>query len=210
MTALKPQFLRVRNWEKFQHYKNRRPPWVRYHVELLDDYELLSLPYATQLLYDRLLLLAARTDNNIPHDPQRIGGQLNIEPATVQESIETLITHGFLSVAENKRSASRVLARKRQGRTTEAETEAEDSDSSDAEADPEKPADISDPLVRLIVAIGNHADKGTERVVRKHAEGLSEGDIAYATECCRGPGVENRAKVAVSALKERTQERSAA
>src|SRR5436305_2043375 len=111
---MKPQYLRVRNWEKFQHYKNRRPPWVRYHVETLDDYELLSLPYATQLVYDRLLLLAARTDNNIPHDPHRIGGQTNIDAVVVQGAIENLLVAGFLNLAESKRSASKVIARRKQ------------------------------------------------------------------------------------------------
>lgn len=73
-----------------------------------------------------------------------------------------------------------------------------------------EPADQSDPVVRLLVSIGNHADAGTERVVRKHALGLSEGDIAFARECCTGPGVENRAKVAVDTLKKRAADRAAA
>ena len=30
---------RVKNWSKFQHYKNRNPPWIRLHVEILDDYK---------------------------------------------------------------------------------------------------------------------------------------------------------------------------
>ena len=30
--------LRILNWEKFQHYKVRRPPWIKLHHSLLDDY----------------------------------------------------------------------------------------------------------------------------------------------------------------------------
>ena len=30
---------RVKNWEKFQHYRDRNPPWIRFYVEVLDDYK---------------------------------------------------------------------------------------------------------------------------------------------------------------------------
>lgn len=29
--------IRVKNWERFQHYKNRRPPWIKLYRDLLDD-----------------------------------------------------------------------------------------------------------------------------------------------------------------------------
>ena len=29
--------LRVRNWERYQHYKERNPPWIKLYVELLDE-----------------------------------------------------------------------------------------------------------------------------------------------------------------------------
>jgi hypothetical protein len=29
--------IRIRNWERFQHYKNRRPPWIKLYRGLLDD-----------------------------------------------------------------------------------------------------------------------------------------------------------------------------
>lgn len=28
---------RIKNWKKFQHYKDRRPPWIKLYTELLDD-----------------------------------------------------------------------------------------------------------------------------------------------------------------------------
>lgn len=35
--------MRVKNWEKFQHYKNRKPPWIRLYRDLLDDPEFFEL-----------------------------------------------------------------------------------------------------------------------------------------------------------------------
>ena len=29
----------IKNWSSFQHYKNRRPPWIKLHRELIDDVE---------------------------------------------------------------------------------------------------------------------------------------------------------------------------
>ena len=31
--------IRVKNWGRFQHYRNRRPPWIRLYNDLLDDPE---------------------------------------------------------------------------------------------------------------------------------------------------------------------------
>ena len=27
------------DWEKFQHYKNRNPPWIKLHTKLLRNYQ---------------------------------------------------------------------------------------------------------------------------------------------------------------------------
>lgn len=29
--------MKVRNWRKFQHFKDRRPPWIKLHRDLLND-----------------------------------------------------------------------------------------------------------------------------------------------------------------------------
>ena len=120
-----PQYLRVRNWEKFQHYKDRRPPWIKYHVELLQDFDLTSLDYVTQLLYDRLLLIAALTDNNVPFSSEYIGRIAAIDEQHVAEGVEKLLEQGFLVLCERKRSASKHLARRSAGAIPETETETE-------------------------------------------------------------------------------------
>lgn len=112
--GLKPQYLRVKNWERFQHYKDRRPPWIKYHVETLDDYELTRLPYVTQLTYDRLLLIAAKTDNNIPHDPRWLAEQTHIDDLAVAEAVENLLFAGFLLLVDSKRAASKAIAARKQ------------------------------------------------------------------------------------------------
>jgi hypothetical protein len=135
---LKPQYLRVRNWETFQHYTNRRPPWIKYHVSILDDHQLLSLSPMTQLVYDRLLLRAALTDNNVEHDPVWLAQKFNLPAEDIQRSIETLIETGFLAVSGAKRSASKAIAKRKQSKPSRGGTETE------AEAEAEAYPDVSD------------------------------------------------------------------
>lgn len=140
------RYLAVKNYERFQHYKDRRPPWIKYHVSLLDDYELCHMSYGAQLVYDRLLLIAARTDNNIPNDPEHISRDVRIDTETVTDALQNLLDAGFLVVSERKRAASKAIARRKQNAEPETETETE----TEADTETEK----------------NAADLGAERQVR--------------------------------------------
>ena len=62
------QYIQIKNWEKFQHYKNRNPPWVKFYHSILDDYEYSCLQDDSKLLLFALYLLAAKTNNMIPND----------------------------------------------------------------------------------------------------------------------------------------------
>jgi len=121
MTPPAPQFLRVTNYERYQHYKDRRPPWVKFYIESLDDYVVNSQKPTTRLLAALLLLIAATHDNCIPYDPDWIANKATMKSKDVQESIETLITIGYLSLAGRKHSASKRIAK----RSTSARPETE-------------------------------------------------------------------------------------
>ncbi len=126
------QYLRVHNWDKFQHYSGRRPPWVKFHVELLDDYDLMNLPIAAQLVYDRMLLVAARLDNSVENDPKFVGSLLHLPTKVVAPALRTLIDSGFLEVYD-KQDASNALANlyardREELSTSEEETETEELD----------------------------------------------------------------------------------
>jgi len=57
--------LRVINWEKFQHYKHRSPPWIKLHCKVLDNAEFTGLSQAGRLHLFMFWLIAARTGNAI-------------------------------------------------------------------------------------------------------------------------------------------------
>lgn len=87
------RFLAVKNFESFQHYKDRNPVWIKLYNELLEDYEFASLPDNVKGQLICIWLLASRMDNRIPHDAKWIGNKIN---ASTPVDIDLLIDAGFL------------------------------------------------------------------------------------------------------------------
>ena len=90
-------YLRVKNWGKFQHYKNRTPPWIKFHTTLLEDFEICALPDETKAHLVFIWLLASRLDNHLPADPQWIAGKIG---ARSPINLEALIQAGFLEYSQ--------------------------------------------------------------------------------------------------------------
>ena len=58
--------MKIKNWSKFQHFKDRKPPWVKLYRDLLDDIEWHELdPKAAKVLV-MLWLIASEDDGRIP------------------------------------------------------------------------------------------------------------------------------------------------
>ena len=55
--------LRVKGWQKFQHYKDRRPPWIKLSRELLDNRKWFKLSDASRSLAIMLWLIASEHDD---------------------------------------------------------------------------------------------------------------------------------------------------
>lgn len=70
------KFFRIRDLEKFQHYKNRNPPWVKLHGEQLEDYYFQQLPDAVKFHALALIYLASKTGNKIPNDPEWVSARI--------------------------------------------------------------------------------------------------------------------------------------
>jgi len=88
------EYLSINNWEKYQHYSHRNPPWIKLHNKLFDNYEYGRLHDDSKLLLISLYLLASKCENCIPDDitwikqKTMIQGDVNITP---------LINAGFIN-----------------------------------------------------------------------------------------------------------------
>lgn len=130
---------RVRNWGKFQHYKNRNPPWIKLHTSLLEDYEFASLQDASKLLAICIWMLAARSDNKIPADPDWIRSKCNLKS---KPDLAPLFDGGFIEWIQElplpEQVASSALAECKQSADSETEER--------QRRDRDKSADAFDPL----------------------------------------------------------------
>lgn len=102
------QFFRIVSWAKYQHYKDRAPPWIKLHRELLTSRMWVELDDAGRVLAIASMMLAAATDNRIPAEPRYLKrvAYLDYDP-----ELQPLIDCGFIEIIdENSESASTMLA----------------------------------------------------------------------------------------------------
>jgi hypothetical protein len=114
------RFLAVANFSKHQHYKDRNPPWIKFHTSTLSNYAIASLPDAAQGQLFKLWLVASRHDNRIPYDLKFIKREIR---ANGRLYIRELIASGLLELCEQ--DASTALAPRARSRESEVETETE-------------------------------------------------------------------------------------
>lgn len=74
-------YFKVRNFEKFQHYKHRNPPWIKLYYDLLHDRRFFRLDDASKWLAVGCFLLASQNDNKIPFDQDWIAKELCLSTA---------------------------------------------------------------------------------------------------------------------------------
>ena len=137
--------IEVRNWERFQHYKKRNPPWIKLYTELLDDYELMELDPRLRWVAIAMLLLAGRTDNKIPAKLPALRNRLWMADLTPAD-VEKLASVGFIVLSQD---ASKVLARCYAQTETETETETTSTKSSAARVENSPVGEEADPAAEM-------------------------------------------------------------
>lgn len=54
--------LRIRNWQKYQHYSKRRPPWIKLHFSTLSSKDWVMSDECTRLLAIVCMLVASQSE----------------------------------------------------------------------------------------------------------------------------------------------------
>lgn len=114
----KGKYFAVKNLEKFQHYRDRNPPWIKLHKTVFTDYEFSCLQDASKLHLILIWLLASQLDNKIPYDPEWLKQQIHIKGKV---DLKPLFEKGFLV-------NSKPLADSEQDATTETEAYKEETE----------------------------------------------------------------------------------
>lgn len=114
---------KIRNWEKFQHYKDRNPPWIKLHVEILSSADWVMLDDASKLLAVVCMVVAAKHDGTVPDNA---GYLKRVAYLDQMPNFKPLIECGFLEEVQAKgQDSTRMLADARPEKEAEAEKELE-------------------------------------------------------------------------------------
>lgn len=112
--------LKPKNWDRFQHYKDRRPPWIKLYRTLLDDRVFMCLPVASRALAPMLWLLASDHENGEIHgELADIAFKLRMTDTELAIALKPLILNGMFDDDSN------VLAERLQVAIPETERETE-------------------------------------------------------------------------------------
>lgn len=87
------KYLRVKNWEQFQHYKDRRPLWIKLHLEILDDYDFGILPDMHKYHLLLIWVYAASVNNKIAYDARFLQKRLHLDS---EPDLDFLVKGGWL------------------------------------------------------------------------------------------------------------------
>jgi hypothetical protein len=88
--------LKPKNWDKFQHYRDRCPPWIKLHRDILNDRIFASLPIASKALAPLLWLLASESkDGEFDAASDELAFRLHFAIKDIEIGLKPLIDNGF-------------------------------------------------------------------------------------------------------------------
>lgn len=104
----------VKNWEKFQHYSDRDPTWIKLYRDVLTTEAWVLGTDISRLLQIAITLLAARYKNAIPNQWALVKkvASLDFTEAQFKKALEHLSSLNFLEIQGSEQPASDVLAQR--------------------------------------------------------------------------------------------------
>lgn len=85
-------FLEIKNWTNFQHYKNRNPPWIKLHYELITSHDWVMWDDASKMLAVVCMMIASRNEGKVPADEFYIQKVAHLQK---KPDLNPLIESGF-------------------------------------------------------------------------------------------------------------------
>src|SRR5712671_1241697 len=96
------EILTVCNWQRFQHYKDRDPPWVKLYRDLLTTESWVLGTDLSRLVQIASILLAARYSNQIPMQWSLLKKVSSLDCSEKQflQAVRHLETTNFLEIQQ--------------------------------------------------------------------------------------------------------------
>jgi uncharacterized phage protein (TIGR02220 family) len=115
-----------KNWNEFQQYKDRKPQWIKFHRDLLNDFAYSNVHINTKATLPLLWLLACEYENGIINATvEEIAFRIHIDKSIVLSAIEELIDKKFFTLVQECTEEYKSVPREEKRRDKE-EIEKED------------------------------------------------------------------------------------
>jgi len=109
--------MRIKDWNKFQHFKDRKPPWIKLYRDLLDDITWHELDAKAAKALVMIWLIASEYDGNLP-DIKTLAFRLRVSESEAK-SIVSKLSHWVIQ------DDIKPISSRYQDDTLEVETETE-------------------------------------------------------------------------------------
>lgn len=118
----------VKNFDRFQHYRDRAPPWIKLYNHLLEDYAFTKFPDASKWHLVAIWLLASRSGNRLPADPAWLATKIG---ANSEIDLTLFLSHKYIIICQDPpltgaisyQDASNLLEREEERRAEESRGE---------------------------------------------------------------------------------------
>ena len=119
--------LRIKNWSKHQHFKDRTPPWIKLYRDILDDPDWHDLDGDSAKILISLWLIASEDDSHtgVLPDERRLAFRLRISEKQLKIHLNKLSNWLIRDDIETISDRHQSDAPERAGEETERETETE-------------------------------------------------------------------------------------
>jgi len=92
---MEPKYYRIKNWEIYQHYKDRNPPWIKLHYEMLSSEDWVMANDETRVLMIAIMLIGSKNNGYFLNNQNFIKRVAYLDKI----NLEPLISSGFLEPA---------------------------------------------------------------------------------------------------------------
>jgi len=109
------EFVKIKNWEQFQHYKQRNPPWIKLHRQILNDPDWWELDDLSARILMCLWLLASEGENNgrVNVESDVLAWRLRLDSTMLAKPLQVLTEKGFIQHASKTLASCKQSARQR-------------------------------------------------------------------------------------------------
>jgi hypothetical protein len=93
--------LTAKNWDQFQHYKNRQPPWIKLHRDVINSFAWARLQTASKALAPCLWMLASESmDGIVNADIKELAWKFGMTENEVRDGIDGLVKAEFFALED--------------------------------------------------------------------------------------------------------------